>query len=85
MSKILRSAERTFDFHPRCKTIKLSHLCLADDLMLFCKGNISSIRVLCNCVLLFSHSSGLQASSAKSAIYIAGVPSDLREEIRSIS
>ena len=26
-----------FDFHPKCKEIKLSHLCFADDLFLFAK------------------------------------------------
>ena len=28
-----------FDFHPKCKEIKISHLCFADDLFLFAKGN----------------------------------------------
>ena len=60
--RILRNAEGTFDFHPRFKIIKLSHLCFADDLMLFCKENISSVRALCNCILLFFQSSGLQAN-----------------------
>ncbi|XP_057517076.1 uncharacterized protein LOC130798204 [Amaranthus tricolor] len=56
-----------------------------DDLMLFCKGNIFSIRALCNCILLFSQSSRLQANSAKSVIYTAGIPTDIREEFRTIS
>ena len=53
--------------------------------MLFCKGNIFSIRALCNCILLFSQSSRLQANSAKSVIYTAGIPTDIREEFRTIS
>ena len=85
LSRILRKAEGTFDFHRRRKTIKLSHFCFLDDFMLFCKGNISSIRALCNCILLFSQSSRLQANSAKSVIYTAGIPTDIREEFRTIS
>ncbi|XP_057532912.1 uncharacterized protein LOC130810803 [Amaranthus tricolor] len=57
MSRILRNAEGTFDFHPRCKTIKFSHLCFADDVMLF----------------------------SKLAIYTAGIPTDIWEEIRTTS
>ena len=82
LSRILRSAEGAFHFHPRCKTIILSHLCFVDDLMLFCKGDVSSVRSLCNCLHLFSQTSGLQAYSAKSAIYTAGMPSDIKEELR---
>ena len=32
----LESIAGTFSFHPRCKCIKLTHLCFADDLMIFC-------------------------------------------------
>ena len=34
-----------FDFHPKCKQIKLSHLCFADDLFLFAKGNVDSVQI----------------------------------------
>lgn len=27
-----------FQFHPRCKDLRLTHLCFADDLILCCKG-----------------------------------------------
>ena len=34
-----------FDFHPKCKQIKISHLCFADDLFLFAKGNVDSVQI----------------------------------------
>lgn len=65
--------EDTFKFHPRCKSTKLHHLCFADDLMLFCKVEHSSIQTLCECWQVFFQSSGLQENFAKSAIYLARI------------
>ena len=42
LSRSLKSG--TFGFHPQCKVIKLTHLCFADDLMIFRKGHLSSMR-----------------------------------------
>ncbi|XP_057528432.1 uncharacterized protein LOC130807292 [Amaranthus tricolor] len=40
LSRILKSVEDQYGFHPRCRKTKLTHLCFPDDLMLFCKGDI---------------------------------------------
>ena len=75
LSRILISASKfeSFNYHPRCKSTKLTHLCFANDLMLFCKADARSLRVMTNCIELLSPSSGLTANSSKSAIYIASV------------
>lgn len=80
-SLVYESMLHSFGFHPRCKRSKLTHLCFADDLMLFCKADLSSIRALVNCLDSFSQSFGLIANSAKSAIYAAGVSTQLGEAI----
>ncbi|XP_057544052.1 uncharacterized protein LOC130823450 [Amaranthus tricolor] len=85
MSRSLKSFAGTFAFHPRCKTIKLTHLCFADDLMIFCKGDLSSVRIICDCIQGFSNTSGLHANSGKLAIYLAGVDSFIKEDLRSTS
>ena len=46
LSCILKSREGNYGFHSRCRMLKFTHLCFADDLMLFCKGDISSASVL---------------------------------------
>ena len=73
LSRILRRVEGSYGFHPWCRRIKLSHLCFADDLMLFCKGDVSSVRTLHQCIHSFSQASRLHANSSKSAIYMIGL------------
>lgn len=33
-------------FHPGCSHLKLNHLAFADDLLMFCKGNVASVVLL---------------------------------------
>ena len=35
-----------FNFHPICSNLKLNHLIFADDLMMFCEGDMQSIKIL---------------------------------------
>ncbi|XP_062096245.1 uncharacterized protein LOC133802030 [Humulus lupulus] len=48
LSRILvKVAQQTdFKFHPRCESLKLTHLCLADDLLLFSKGDFKAIHLM---------------------------------------
>ena len=69
LSRSLKSFAGTFGFHPRCKTIKLTPLCFADDLMIFFKGDISSVRIIFDCIKGFSNTSGLHVNSGKSTIF----------------
>lgn len=61
-----------FSFHPRCKKLNLIHVCFADDLLLFARGDSSSVRELFSAFRLFS-ASGLRANVSKSSIYFGGV------------
>ena len=36
--------ERKFKFHPRCKSLLLTHICFADDLMVFVEGSKESVE-----------------------------------------
>ena len=75
----LASEELEFKFHPRCSRLKLNHLAFADDLMMFCKGDLQSISILIKTVDYFSSCFGLKANSSKSDIYLAGVSNEFRD------
>ena len=83
LSRILvyESSLHSFGFYPRCRRTKLTHLCFADDLMLFCRADLNLVKNLVLCIDSFSQVSGLVADSSKSAIYIARDPHQLSQEI----
>lgn len=40
------SIDPNFSFHPKCKKLNLVQLGFADDLMIICKANVHSLRVI---------------------------------------
>lgn len=65
--------ENKFRFHPRCKLLSLTHLCFADDLMVFVEGTKESIEGALSVFAEFAKWSGLNISIEKSTLYMAGV------------
>ena len=58
-----------FQYHPRCKEMKLTHMCFADDLIMCCKGEYVSAYLMLRAFKLFSETSGLKANVGKSAMF----------------
>ncbi|XP_039041009.1 uncharacterized protein LOC120179498 [Hibiscus syriacus] len=75
LSKLLgiAASEKIFQFHSKCRKVNLTHLCFADDLLIFCKASLdSNVRV--KCVLeRFYEISGLRLNASKTEIFIDGV------------
>nr|XP_009597305.1 uncharacterized protein LOC104093282 [Nicotiana tomentosiformis] len=74
-----------FRFHPMCKGLRLTHLIFADDLMIFCKGNVSSVKRVIKALNHFGMVSGLTTNLDKSSIFIAGVEESIKEEFLAIT
>ena len=85
LSRILKctSQDDSFKFHPRCKPLQLTYLCFADDLILFARGDYTSIHIIFQGLEIFFDSSGLHANSSKSAIYLAGISKKHQSDILS--
>ncbi|XP_058783262.1 uncharacterized protein LOC131657933 [Vicia villosa] len=64
-----------FRFHPKCKKLNIVNVCFADDIILFSKADMNSIRILMDKVKEFSQATGLHMSIPKSKIYFGGVDS----------
>lgn len=65
--------ENKFRFHPRCKLLSLTHLCFADNLMVFVERTKESIEGALSVFAEFAKCSGLNISIEKSTLYMAGV------------
>ncbi|XP_074306260.1 uncharacterized protein LOC141641499 [Silene latifolia] len=75
LSRILNevTSRVEFNYHPLCRPLKLTHLCFADDLLMFSRGDRTSIKVLLRAFASFSCSSCLEMNSDKSDIYFNGM------------
>lgn len=65
--------QHEFKFHSRCNALKLNRLCFADNLILFYKGDSTSVNMMLQGVKLFSDTTGLCANKNKSEVYSCGM------------
>nr|XP_009757025.1 PREDICTED: uncharacterized protein LOC104209942 [Nicotiana sylvestris] len=79
LKELTKKAE--FHYHPRCSKLAITHLCFADDLLLFARGDLSSVVTMEHCFNQFSAASGLKANLGKSSIYFGGVSRGDREKM----
>lgn len=69
----LAATMRKFKLHPWCHRLSLTHLCFADDLMVFVEGTKKSIEGALSVLDAFETWSGLRINLEKSTIFMAGV------------
>lgn len=65
--------DRRFKFHPKCKRTSTIGLVFADDLLIFSKGDVDSMKAVKEHLQIFSKSSSLSANLDKSVLYLAGL------------
>ncbi|XP_024011374.1 uncharacterized protein LOC112086634 [Eutrema salsugineum] len=75
------ASQRKLGYHPRCSNIGLTHLCFADDLMIFSDGKLRSLVGIVNVFDEFTKTSRLRISLEKSTAYLAGVTASARDNI----
>jgi hypothetical protein len=79
LSRLLAEASmdvEPFRFHPKCRKLKLTHLCFADDLLIFSAAELESIRTIHSILGEFEELSGLKANPSKSSFFCSGVSKD---------
>ncbi|XP_019240565.1 PREDICTED: uncharacterized protein LOC109220557 [Nicotiana attenuata] len=70
-----------FNYNPRCDKLNIIQMGFADDLLLFCRGDVVSTQLLYKQFQQFSMASGLIANQGKSAVYFGGVPEQIQQQI----
>ncbi|GJT26179.1 RNA-directed DNA polymerase, eukaryota, reverse transcriptase zinc-binding domain protein [Tanacetum coccineum] len=66
-----------FRFHYGCKELKITHLCFADDLMVFCYGDVNSIKIVKDTIEEFTKYYGLHLDMGKSTILFRSIDDQL--------
>ncbi|XP_060968731.1 uncharacterized protein LOC133036230 [Cannabis sativa] len=79
------SNKKEFGFHPLCKNLRLTNLCFADDLIIFCKGNMKSVELVNDAFQEFCQATGLSANKKKSHIYFGGVKEETKINILALT
>ncbi|GKD87355.1 RNA-directed DNA polymerase, eukaryota, reverse transcriptase zinc-binding domain protein, partial [Tanacetum coccineum] len=67
-----------FQYHFGCKQLKITHVCFADDLLMFCHGDSDSVRIIKEVIDEFSGVSGLLPNCNKSTIIFGSVSEEDR-------
>ncbi|GJV10401.1 RNA-directed DNA polymerase, eukaryota, reverse transcriptase zinc-binding domain protein [Tanacetum coccineum] len=70
-----------FKFHTRCKELRLTHLCFADDLLVVCNGDVESVKVIKTTMMEFSGISGLIPNMEKINVFFGNVKNEERNKI----
>ncbi|XP_062103039.1 uncharacterized protein LOC133814037 [Humulus lupulus] len=87
LNRILTKVARheNFRFHDRCSDLQLTHMCFADDVILFTHGDFMSIYLMLQGVELFSKSSGLQINNSKTEIICRGMANEEIQRVLHVS
>lgn len=83
LNRLLKERKQSLDFrfHPGCVKVGIIHLAFVDDLLLFCRGDVSSLTALNDQFQKFSLASDLKANFQKRAVYFGGVPVPVQQQI----
>lgn len=57
-----------FNFYPKCGPLKITCLAFADDLVLFARGDVTSVRILIDWLSNIGDTSGLRMNISKSSL-----------------
>lgn len=74
-----------FNFHSKCEKLNITNLCFADDLLLFTRGDMKSVRLVMTAYNVFSLSTGLKFNPAKCCTFFGGVDQTVRNDIKNLT
>lgn len=79
-----KSTHPDFRFHWRCGKTRIVNLYFTDDLMIFCKADVFTVKAIKDGLDEFQSLSGLSPSPNKSHIFFSGCEKKLRDELMNI-
>ncbi|CAI8592319.1 unnamed protein product [Vicia faba] len=74
-----------FNHHAKCEKLGITHLTFANDVLLFCRGDIGYVEKLLEVINQFSMTTGLVVNPRKCKFYCGGVDRETKSKIQEIS
>ncbi|KAM3233259.1 hypothetical protein P3L10_018618 [Capsicum annuum] len=74
-----------FAFHTKCRSLRLNHLCFADDMLLFYKRQFDSVGLILLGLKTFSSASRLCTNCSKSSIFCVNINSQVLENLNELT
>lgn len=74
-----------FNHHAKCKKLKLTNLTFVDDVLLFCRGDEISVKMMLQTINQFSDSTGLVVNSKKCKIYYGGLSDEDKQLMQDVT
>ncbi|XP_058771367.1 uncharacterized protein LOC131644788 [Vicia villosa] len=78
-------ANTEFKYHYRCRELQLTNMAFVDDVLLFSRADLNSVRLMLKVLQDFSQSTGLVVNPRKCRVFFGGVDSDTRLKIREMT
>ncbi|KAL0285152.1 UNVERIFIED_CONTAM: Retrovirus-related Pol polyprotein from type-2 retrotransposable element R2DM [Sesamum radiatum] len=69
--KLRIQSEEEFRYHWKCSELGIINLCFADDVLIFCAGDLTSVRLISEVLEEFEGLSGLRVNPSKSTIILS--------------
>ena len=76
LSRMLNRPPPSYQFHRHCEKVSLTHLTFANDLMIFCAADDSTLSFINETIRKFGDLSGLFTNLSKISMFVVGVNSD---------
>ncbi|XP_058734147.1 uncharacterized protein LOC131605864 [Vicia villosa] len=74
-----------FNHHPKCAKLNLTNLIFADDVLLFCRGDPTSVEMMQQAFSKFIKSTGLIANPSKSTMFCGGIDNIMQRRLHKIT
>lgn len=74
-----------FNHHAKCERLRLTNLPFANDGLLFCRGDIVSVKMMLDTIKQFSASTGLVVNPKKCKIYCGGLSLEDKHRMKEIT
>ncbi|CAK8579067.1 unnamed protein product [Lathyrus sativus] len=87
MNRLLVKMQRdpNFNYHAKCESLKITNLTFADDILLLCRGDEISMKMMLETFRNFSKSTGLMMNPNKCKIYFGGLDMETRKRLKELS